>query len=304
MESGKNGEFFTKAYSMIKLVKRKNINLEKYTACLHRAENYRVYAEHWYLDTLMQKQWDCFVLNDYEAIMPLPFGKKLGLKYITQPIYCQQLGVFYTEDFTVEKFHLFEKKLKRKLVHGYHFNEENQSLLTLHRVNKKNQLLNFPSDYTTYIKTIRKNRKQEIAKGLPLNYTIEAKHDDLRFISLLKENYSSIESKLYLEKLEPLAKEIINRRKGITVNLSKKNELVASSFYIISNSRLIQLCNAKKNHLPFNANTYIVDFVIKNYRSQFEILDFEGSSIPGVNSFNASFRAETVYYSKYQTKIF
>jgi len=289
---------------MIKLVQRKNIDINLYSACLNRADNYRIYAEYWYLDILTNNKWDCLVFNNYEAVMPLPFQSILGFKIISQPIYCQQLGVFHAENFQNENFQLFTNKLSHKLVRGYHFNEENQSKINLKHANKINQILKFPTDFDVYFSKLRKNRKQEIKNGLPSGYQINSAANDISFITLLKNNYPEIREKLTLTVLEKLVQEVQSRNLGITITVYKNDKAVASSFYLISKNRLIQLCNAKSANLTFNTNTFIVEYVLRNFANQFEVLDFEGSNIKGVNEFNTSFRAETKNYATYQSKLF
>ena len=49
--------------------------------CLYRIfDNGLIYAYSFYLDT-MAKHWDAFILNDYEAVMPLTWNKKYGITY-------------------------------------------------------------------------------------------------------------------------------------------------------------------------------------------------------------------------------
>ncbi len=288
---------------MIKRIKRKNLDLDKYTNCLNKAVNYCVYAEFWYLDVVTNKQWDCYIFNDYEAVMPLPFIKKLGIKIISQPIHCQQLGVFHTANFTENLFTAFLKKLKFNLVRGYHFNEENLNYFSEKQPYKINQILNLNSDYNTFKTKLRKNRKQELNKGLPHPYTIITSVTDTSFLSLLKTEYQEQKQQLFLDRIAPLVNIIQTKQLGITINIIQQNTVVASSFYVKSGKRIIQLFNAKKSNLNFNANTFIVDYMIQEYQNSDYILDFEGSSIKGVNEFNASFRAITKKIPIYKSTI-
>lgn len=291
---------FTKVFLMIRRFKRNDIDLEKYSRCLAESVNYMIYAEFWYLDVLTNQQWDCFVLNDYEAIMPLPYQKKFRVKIISQPIYCQQLGVFYSTQISTELFLKFQKKLQRKIVRYYCFNEQNVLDFEIENASKLNQILPLTFEYDAFISKIRKNRKQEIRKGLDKRFSMKESSIDRSFIEILKEEYQEIENNLSLEKLQLLVTEIQNRNLGKTISISENKKVIASSFYIVSGNRLIQLCNAKKNGYSINFNTFIVDYVIKNNTNQGLILDFEGSSIRGVNEFNSSFRAENRYLKVYQ----
>ena len=285
---------------MIKRVSRKKIDVNKYTECLNNSVNYRIYAEVFYLDALVSNNWDCYVLNDYEAVMPLPFVKKFGIKFIAQPIYCQQLGIFHDENFSKETFKLFEKKLHRNLVRAYNFNEENTEMFEPKGEKRINQILDLNFNYTNYLKTIRKNRRQELRNGLPENLTISQKSINDNFIQLLNDYYSNIKKSLQLDKLAKLATILQEKEKCMTISISDHQQSVASSFYIFSGSRIIQLCNAKHPKISLNLNTFIINHVIENYSKKELILDFEGSSLKGVNEFNASFRANINYFTCYK----
>ncbi|VAW26447.1 hypothetical protein MNBD_BACTEROID04-1052, partial [hydrothermal vent metagenome] len=57
---------------MIYYYKRNQIDIVKYDTCITKSINTRVYANSWYLD-IVADNWDVLVLNDYEAVMPLPW---------------------------------------------------------------------------------------------------------------------------------------------------------------------------------------------------------------------------------------
>ncbi|MDB5281233.1 MAG: family N-acetyltransferase, partial [Bacteroidota bacterium] len=73
-------------------VKRGKIDEQKWNALITDSANSLPYGFSWYLDAICT--WDALVLNDYEAVMPLPWLRKFGFKALYQPYYCQQLGFF------------------------------------------------------------------------------------------------------------------------------------------------------------------------------------------------------------------
>ncbi len=77
---------------MIHYISHKDINKGKWDECIAHSENSLVYAMSWFLDVVSPK-WDALIYGDYEAVMPLPVVKR-GIKYISQPVFTQQLGVF------------------------------------------------------------------------------------------------------------------------------------------------------------------------------------------------------------------
>jgi hypothetical protein len=61
-----------------------------------RSFNGIVYAYSWYLD-IVSPGWDALVKDDYKSVMPLTWRKKYGIKYLYQPFFTQQLGVFSSD---------------------------------------------------------------------------------------------------------------------------------------------------------------------------------------------------------------
>ena len=77
----------------IQYIKRQEIDIAKWNRCIASADNGLIYGYSWYLDH-MADNWDALVLNDYEAVMPLTWRRKYTIKYLYQPPFCQQLGIY------------------------------------------------------------------------------------------------------------------------------------------------------------------------------------------------------------------
>ena len=81
------------AIETIRYVLRRDIDQQLWDKCIDEAPNGLVYGYSAYLDC-MADQWDGLVLNNYEAVMPLPYRKKFGIAYLYQPFLTAQLGIF------------------------------------------------------------------------------------------------------------------------------------------------------------------------------------------------------------------
>ena len=113
---------------MIQYIKRKNIDVAKYDACIANSIQSRIYAFSWYLD-IVADNWDVLVLDDYKAVMPIPWRKKFGIKYTYTPLRVLELGIFSTEE--VHEIQFVEKLKKYyKFIH-LRLNYHNKTLLTL-----------------------------------------------------------------------------------------------------------------------------------------------------------------------------
>ena len=98
---------------MISYLTRKEVDTEKYNACVAKAINSRIYAFSWYLD-IVADNWDVLVLDDYKVVMPLPWRQKYFVKYIYLPTWVQQLGAFFREDDFIETLPLFLSAIPNK----------------------------------------------------------------------------------------------------------------------------------------------------------------------------------------------
>ena len=78
----------------IRYVPRHEIDTARWDACINRAANPLIYGFHFYLDHMAAGRWDALILGDYEAVMPLTWRRKYGIRYLYQPPYTQQTGIF------------------------------------------------------------------------------------------------------------------------------------------------------------------------------------------------------------------
>ena len=72
---------------------RNEIDTVKWNNAVLNSKNGRIYATTNWLDAFAPN-WEALVLLNYKIIMPLPSFKKYGIKYLAQPPFTQQLGLF------------------------------------------------------------------------------------------------------------------------------------------------------------------------------------------------------------------
>ena len=98
---------------MIQYLKRNQLDIIKYDNCIELSLNSRIYVFSWYLD-IVSDNWDVLVLNDYEAVMPLPWRQKYFIKYVYPPAWTQQLGVFSNSKINADLVKQFVKSIPKK----------------------------------------------------------------------------------------------------------------------------------------------------------------------------------------------
>ena len=286
---------------MIHYLQRKDINIDKYNACIQNAVNSRIYALSYYLD-IVADNWDALILDDYKAVMPLPWRSKYFIKYIYPPCWTQQLGVFSIHNFDSTLVELFIKAIPKKFLKTtIQLNSEcNSELFSL----KNNFILNLDSPYQNLHKNYRKDRKDRLKKFLKVGYKIEKNISINDLITVFKENYKeelNINLSNYL-KLERLASE--KKLNPITIGVYNDNrELISGSLFFRDEKRIYYVFSANnQQENKAQGNTAILDSIIQSYSNTNYILDFEGSMHAGIASFFKSFGSELETYYLYAKK--
>jgi hypothetical protein len=286
--------------SNIQYLQRKDIDEEAWNRCIDTAENGLIYAYTYYLDA-MCTAWDALVLNNYEAVMPLPWRKKWGIKYVYPPAFTQQLGIFGNR--ITKTLHLKSLDLVReKFAFGeYFFNYHNQPL----GLQKTNFVLNLNQNYSS----IRQNYKSDLLKNLKrsnrhkLRYQSSSNYQNA--VTLFQLEYSSRISHVSAndyKNLNIILKELQKRDQLIIREvLDEKKEILAISVCPKDNKRIYFLLSVTVNNgRSKQANHFLLDQLIKEFSGNPLLLDFEGSDIAGIAHFYKNFGAEQQKYFFYR----
>ncbi len=287
---------------MIKKFNHKNIDRKKYTSCIQQSMNYRIYAELWYLSIVSPDGYDILVLNDYEAVMPIPYQKKWRFKFVCQPTFCQQLGIFYPEKISSEYFTLFFFCLKKYKVRSYNFNEENTEYFPPTQERRNNQILFLYPSYNELYSHFYSGRKSEVKKINNSNFIIKTQTSFTDIYELLQDQnlYSNKQIKI----IKTFMNESIDRNLIHSVSVQKENLILGCIVFLISKNRIINLLSVRNYQIPEQGIiTFILNQIIQEFSNSDKILDFEGSMIPGVAWFNKSLGAIDHPYVSYKNFI-
>ena len=285
---------------MITYIKRKDLEVEKYDACIENSMQSRVYAFSWYLD-IVADNWDVLVLDDYKAVMPIPWNRKYGVSYITQPYFCQQLGVFSEVDIPQNFLNDFILSIPSNFIKtNYQFNSHNN--IGNRGVVKDNYVLSLDKEYKEIRVKYRKDRKYRINQVRKKNYSIVSPTAK-EIIDISDKYYKFIDiSNKEFKKIVTLINVSLEKKIGFTLGvINNEGELLGSSFFIKTNTRIMYLFSAvtdegKKHQVA----SLILDTVIEKYANEKYILDFEGSMISSISSFYKSFGANLEEYKLYE----
>jgi hypothetical protein len=253
-----------------------------------------IYAESRYLD-ITAPGWDALISGDYEAVFPLPHRSKWGIKYVFQPAFCQQLGVFGAHDATPfleaipTEFRLIDLQLNSGNIAS---------------VGKQMKRPNLVLDLSHPIELIRKNYSDNTRRNLRKTEAEGLRHDTTGELAELirlfrehrgKEITMGPDDYLLLEKLH--TDPGLSRRFELQCIRNAEGKLLAGALFLRSSHGWIFLFSAiHPEGRKTGAMSAVIDRFIERHAGEATILDFEGSSDPNLHRFYKSFgSSETVY---------
>jgi hypothetical protein len=282
---------------MIQFVKREQLNEDKYNLCISTSLQCRIYAYSWYLD-IVADNWSALVLDDYQAVMPLPWKRKFMIHYVAQPFFTQQLGVFSKGNLSKEEARIFIHNIPgffKKIT--LQFNSHNHFLFdTVER--KNNFILNLNHSYCELYKQFSKGRKHAIQQGLKNGLNIEeVAFEDI--LTLSKDNYSFKElSEKEYQKLTTLVK--VAKKKNLVriIGIKKENELIGGAVFLLNTKRIVYLFSAiSQKGKEMQVGSLLLNSIVQENCNSKRMLDFEGSMNPSIASFFKSFGAKIETYT-------
>ena len=292
------------SFPELQYIKHENIDSEKWNRCIDNSANCRVYGYDWHLDRTAI-EWDALVLGDYEFVMPLPFRKKLGVKYLYQPLFSQQLGIFPNpSEIVQEKF--YTELLKRFRYSDVQINSGNNLISTKKEIeflDRKNYLLPLNQDYNQLTNSFSKNTKRNLAKANKNKLSLVRGMQLEEYLEFKQENLVAHLSKKELAILKNIIAFGLNKGFGEIYGVySAENKLCAAVYFCHWKDRVIYMNAASnKQGKELRGMYFLVDNFIKSYSNKNVTLDFEGSMIPGVARFYLGFGAtpETYFQLKF-----
>ncbi len=278
----------------IDIIPANNINTKRWDQLVAQSENGLIYAQSSFLNA-MTNHWDGMVINDYETIMPIPWKTKAGIKYAYTPPFTQQLG-FIGKPIELQLDRII-KRIQASFRYGTILLNAGNGLVAknMNATPKSNLLLNLDLPFTEIKKVFRKDHQQNAQKAIKAglvyteNISIDRAVNFYQSIQGIKTPHITAEHfqkiiNYCLFVLEP------NQNCFTRAVMNQEGELLSSALFLKDEKRIYNIMNAtseigrseESNHLLFNQ-------LIQEFSDKKIILDFEGSSIPGIKKFYEGF---------------
>ena len=293
----------------LEVVERHAIDDDSWNACLLASSLSCIYASTWFLDILCPN-WVAiidFQNADYQSIMPIPVHKKGIINYVSQPAFCQFLGIFHRQNeansrqeidiLNQQFFDFFGKKFKNII--QYRFNPEQK----------------FEADFTNYTHVLKLNqpydnlkkgfsadRRNNLKRAQKYDWEVSEMDDIDVTIKIFSQNHAQqigrISPKTY-DLLRSLFKEAHGRGCAelyVTRSVMSHEVEAATMFWKFGGRLIHQFCAATPLGRKQEARTLLLNYVIERYANTPMLLDFETTNQDPFRYWNASFGGEEVYF--------
>jgi len=218
----------------------------------------------------------------------LPLKKKLGIKCVFQPMYCQQLGIFSQEIITQNVVSEFVKAIPYQYF-VLQLNSQNFS------GNKKdNLILPLSNDYEKIKQNFSENTKRNIRKSEKFGLKVKI-IEPPDFLNFWKSKNFQKYSYVFpvLEKIANLQNDFVK----LYAVVNQQNDIIATNLMLETGKRIINLSpTSNAEGKEKSAMFFLLNYLIEKNAEKDMILDFEGSQIQGVARFYKGFGAENEPY--------
>ncbi|QFG53244.1 GNAT family N-acetyltransferase [Chryseobacterium sp.] len=275
---------------MIKRLTYPEIDFVKYAECLADALQSNVFAQKEVLDFLCES-WELLVYDDYKYVMPLPLKSRLGQKFITCPIFCQQLGIFGPDDNPEINEEFFDYTLQNYKTYLYSFNTGNT--LRKNLTFRKNYFIPIGL-YERQRRKYSKGRKSAVKSAGHLKFKqVEQNSETLNFVRKFHKGLakqSDLETMISF--MNFLEKKNMLRLYGAYL----EGQLLTVSALIDDGTSvyLLALVTDEKFRNE-NPTSFLVDKILEKYIGS-RNFSFMGSNVRSIGIFNSSFGADLQEY--------
>jgi hypothetical protein len=294
--------------NQLRLLRRNEVDIAKWDNCVRRAAGYLPYANSWYLDSVAEN-WDALVMEDYKAVMPLTWLRKLGIKVLYQPYYCQQLGVFSPGELHKAVLTAFFQAATK----SFPYIDINLNPLcepaatTFGLTKKKNLLLKLDKSYEGIKKGFSKGLLRNIAKAERASLEFFESTDLASFQHFYLQNINpeqQVFKPLHKRMFNRISTELLKRGIGKIYVAAAGQDWLAALMLIEENSRHINIINTSSvTGKSQQASHFLFSKVIQKFSGNDITLDFEGSSIPSIARFYEGFGPNEEYFYHLHTTL-
>lgn len=290
----------------IQYLQRAQIDTEKWDRCIREAPNGLIYASSPYLDNSAPGEWGALVKGDYEAVMPLPARRKIGIAYLFQPALTPVLGVFgkiVTTGLVYQFLQHIPPYFKLWDINLNHCNRIDNGYPVFQR---NNYILPLCHDYEILHKGYSVNMRRNLRKAHQSTCEVRKMAGIEHIISLCKSTFPTfmkVEAGFF-DRMVNIYKHFSQQAALYGVYNEKGRLLASAAFLFFGNRAYYWLVGNDEEARRWNASALLLDSFIKDHAGSNWILDFEGSDVGSIAGFYQKFGAQLEpYYTIYLNRL-
>ena len=297
---------------MIHYVSQEKIDRPQWDALITQAPNGLIYALSWYLD-IVSPGWEALIKEEggrYVAVLPLPVRRKFGMRYLIQPLFTQQLGLFYLEPPTAADWARIGQLLHQQFryITRYAFNVGNAEVvgsndLAMSGMWTRNYHLSLRPAYEELWASYRPDRRRHLRKAQAHSLRVEPTTDVELLVKLFDENTAHRLNGVLGEAYEyPMLRALYAAagRAGMASMWqvrAAQGQVVAMMFLLHFRQQVIYLFNSSTAEgKAMGAISVMIDEFVRRHAEQDLCFDFESPGVPSLERFYSSFGPAAVPY--------
>ena len=282
----------------ITFLNRKEIQTERWDRLIEESTAETIYPYSWYLDAVSEN-WSALVADDYRFVLPVVWKKKAGMRYVYQPFYTQQLGVFsreYVDPGLIRNMlGILYKKFRFA---GLNFNVKNlvgeEAPFSVE--DKSNYVLPLDRDYENLHRAFNAHTRRNIVLSMEFGQLVRSVPAE-ELVSFKRACDAIKRSDEDYRRAVRLFETIEQHGAGKIYALRSGREITAAAFFAFSRRRAIYLLSASSPKGKEQKSMFrVLDAFIRDHAASGLTLDFEGSNIPSVARFFGGFGAKADIY--------
>lgn len=280
---------------ILRYLKRSQIDEAKWNDVIANSVSGLPYAYSWYLDCVAP-EWRGLVYGDYEIVMPIPVGTKFGIKYVYQPLFCQQLGAFSKQEIKPAAL----KKMIELVTKKYYFIHQNLNYSnTFDNIKKKTARKNLILPLYTSYEEIKKRYSDNLTRNIKRAHRkgLQITGEEDGFVEFYIENTAVRDDNFksqHKEQLKNLVEQLKQHNMARLLFVkNREQKLSAAGLFVETPTRIINLLPATNDRGRANgAMHFLIDSLLQESQNSKRVFDFEGSSVLSIARFYKSFGAK------------
>ena len=286
----------------INIVSPEALDPNSWNGCIASCDHGTLFASMDYLSS-MSEHWCGLVVGDYEAVLPLIYKRKWGVKYLAAPPFVKQLGL-------IGNWHPEQKTNILAAIHQFAaygdvvFNFKNEPLCRGQHLEKNNYVINLNEDYDQIAGRYHKSLSKRLNRIQQEHQLFFTKGNRLEVIDYY-ESFLGQKTDLNLKNDFNRLRQFLQTESGESGFepyrvVNKAGKVLLHGIYAKDKNRVYKFMTfVTREGRTLNASAFALDYIIRQNVGTDKYFDFMGSSIAGVRNFIKSFGAVNQPYFLY-----